>query len=109
MKKTNLERYGTEFYFNNEKGKQTKLEKYGDPYFSNKEKAVRTCKENDIYRKARIKFKEILGEEEYKKFYLRIFEKVYKTKEKRYGNKYYSNNILALDKIYYIVQINTII
>lgn len=42
MKKTNLEKYGVEFYGNPEKGKKTKLKKYGDENYNNREKMGQT-------------------------------------------------------------------
>lgn len=44
IKKTKLERYGSENYNNPDKMKQTKIEKYGT-YFNNPEKAKKTCLE----------------------------------------------------------------
>jgi len=41
--KTNQERYGVDFYFNNELGKKTKIKKYKDPNFNNRKKSKETC------------------------------------------------------------------
>ena len=42
MVRTNLEKYGVEFFGNIEKGKKTKLEKYGNENYNNREKLIET-------------------------------------------------------------------
>jgi len=93
LKKTNLERYGVEHYFNKKQGQKTRIERYGEPFYNNREKAVKTCKDNDLYAKGRQKFKDSLTEEEYKEHYKKVFEKVYETKLAKYGDRNYNNSL----------------
>jgi hypothetical protein len=88
LKKTNLERYGVEHYFNNKKGMKTKIEKYGN--INNVEKGIKTNRENGTYEKNHIKAKQT-SLEKYGDATYRNSNKCKETKLEKYGNENYNN------------------
>jgi hypothetical protein len=78
-KKTKLDKYGDENYYNIEKCKETKLQKYGDENYNNIEKYKKTCKQ-----KFGVEF--ALQNRD-------VIKKSKKTKHDKYGDENYNNHL----------------